>query len=174
MMIKLLNAAVMPRLSGTYSAEKLTLQQFVERIQSAEQVESYIGYLQTAELISEWTGIEIPVNRDACQVKHGDQLLIARLKYRPDVQDKGTLVAPDDFEFVLVRYSENLPPYISSIASKKEMVKKRRAEVNRLRAKGLTAAKISEQLNVSEGTIFRDLTALGLPGLKKRGIKNES
>ena len=104
-MAKLLNSAMMPNLNGTYDIRQLTHQQFVDRVMQADPLESFIGYPQTAELIEQWTGRTVPVNRESCTLEQGDQILIIRLKYRPEVFDKGKLINPEDFEFASVRFN---------------------------------------------------------------------
>ena len=107
--MKLLNSAMMPNLKGHYSVREIGLKEFCEHIQYETDrgtLESYIGYPQSCALIREWTGIQVELNRESVTLEDGDSMLIMRLKYRPDIKDKGTLVDPNDFEFAFVCYQE--------------------------------------------------------------------
>lgn len=108
MTYRLLNSAMMPA-PGTYTMRRITPEEFAQTVLAAHgknQLVSYIGYSQTAALISRMSGIEIPVNRDATPVENGDFLLIAKLAYRPaDPKTKGEPVK-EDFEFYLATYNE--------------------------------------------------------------------
>ena len=103
----LLNAAVMPSLDGVYVTKPLTHSDFCSEIENAagtENLHSYIGYPQNVQLIKDWTGVEVALNREKAEVQDGDYLIVMRLKDRQDVEDKGTLVHPEDFEYALVTY----------------------------------------------------------------------
>ena len=108
--VLLLNSAMMPVLSGTYRVEGLTRKGFVTAVRSAHAdglLESYIGYEQTANLISEWTDIDIPLNRSKTSVIDGQTMLVMRLKYRPNAETKGALVQASNFEFARITYTES-------------------------------------------------------------------
>ena len=101
-MNKLINSAMMPNLSASYHCRPLTASEFAEALRS-EPFESYVGYPETARILSELAGIEIPLNRAQTVVEPGDKLLIARLKYRlADPGQKGqTRHTSEDFEFAI-------------------------------------------------------------------------
>ena len=101
----------MPELSGSYIVEELTRSRFVKAVREAHAdgiLESYIGYEQTAELISEWTGLDIPLNRSRANIRDLDYMLVMRLKYRPDADAKGGLIQPANFEFARIFYTSIL------------------------------------------------------------------
>jgi hypothetical protein len=104
---KLLNSAMMPA-PGIYKAESIAKDEFVHLVQQAHaegSLESYIGYPQNVELIKQWTGVEVPLNRAQTTVEDGDVLLVMRLKYRVgNPAMKGAKVDARDFEFMRVGY----------------------------------------------------------------------
>jgi len=101
-MNKLLNSAMAPRLDLRYDFEPVTAQQFAH-ILRAEKFESFIGYPETARILEELAGVNIPVSRNQTTVEPGDKLLIARLKYRmASSSQKGqTKHSITDFEFAI-------------------------------------------------------------------------
>ena len=107
-MIRLVNAAVMPR-SGVYISRAITAREYAEIVrrayESGEMV-SYIGYPETARILEDLTGVPIPVSRDSTPVVDGDLLLVARLTYRvANPAAKGRVQASlDDYEFFAVEY----------------------------------------------------------------------
>lgn len=101
-MIILMNSAMM-LIDGTYKRETITHDEFVAAIKDAEGVKSYIGYEQNVQLIKNWTGVEIECNREMIDAINAP-IYIMSLKYRPDVLDKGSLVDPDDFQYLRVQY----------------------------------------------------------------------
>lgn len=106
----LLNSAMMPAAEGRYQSNEVTAKQFAAEVNRAnrdDQLVSYIGYPETAELLSELCNCEIPVSRDQTEIRDGDVLLVAKLKYRVNPTQKGT-VKPGikDFEFRVVHYSK--------------------------------------------------------------------
>ena len=110
-MVRLLNAAVMPR-EGIYVSRAITLREYAEMVRHAHQsgeMVSYIGYPETALLVEDLTGVPIPVCRDSTPVEDGDILLVARLKYRvPNPRDKGRMhTGIDDYEFFRIAYYEH-------------------------------------------------------------------
>jgi len=80
-MNKLLNSAMAPRLDLRYDFEPLSAEHFA-RILRTEKFESFIGYPETARILEELAGVNIPVSRNQTTVEPGDKLLVARLKYR--------------------------------------------------------------------------------------------
>ena len=106
--VLLVNSAMMPALTGSYIAEELTKDEFVKAVQEAEAdgiLESYIGYDQTAEQVSKWTGMDIPINRTRAEINDLDIMLVIRLKFRPGLNTKGLKIDPADFEFARVYYT---------------------------------------------------------------------
>lgn len=108
MTTRLLNSAIMPA-PGTYRLEPVTREAFAARVRHAARagtLVSYIGYEQTAAMISRLAGVSIAVTREATTVESGDELLICRLRYRvADVSTKGRPVDENDFEFFVCGYT---------------------------------------------------------------------
>lgn len=106
--MKLMNSAMMPH-SGQYMCEEISHQAFcqiVKKNASQGVLESYIGYPQNADLIKEWTGVVVPVNRETTTFKDKEQALVMKLGYRVDPQKKGVhQPEPQDFRFYLISYS---------------------------------------------------------------------
>lgn len=103
-MNKLLNSAMMPSLDFDYlrAPGRVTAQEFAQILRSAP-FESFIGYPETARILSDLSGVEIPISRAQTTVEPGDKLLFARLKYRlADPAQKGqTRHTVEDFEFAV-------------------------------------------------------------------------
>lgn len=109
MMIRLLNAAVMPR-PGRYVMTALTADQFRDRLLDAVQsgrVVSYIGYDATADVIQDLTGWRPPISRESTELADGDEMLVCRLKYRVanPAMKKHQSPTVGDMEFFSVIYS---------------------------------------------------------------------
>jgi len=110
-MVRLLNAAVMPR-EGIYISRAITAREYAEAVRAANAagaLVSYIGYPETARLIEDLTGVPIQVSRDSTPVEDGDVLLVARLQYRvahPSLKGR-MLTSLDDYEFFRVEYHEH-------------------------------------------------------------------
>jgi hypothetical protein len=108
-----MNSAMMPQ-EGLYALERISKKLFcaiLEKAYQNQQLVSYIGYEQNVELIEKWCNIRLPVNRaQIAALKHGDVLLIMKLKYRlQDVKLKGMQVDEEDFEFFqAIYYNDNL------------------------------------------------------------------
>lgn len=106
----LLNAAMMPAADGTYTSIEVTAYEFAKLARHAnkrQKLVSYIGYKQTAEILSELCGFEIVESRKETKIEDGDILLIARIRYRlarrPSADAKPKL---DELEFRIVHFSE--------------------------------------------------------------------
>ena len=102
-MILLLNAAVMPD-EGVYTLKQITETTFTKALQDAAasgNLQSYIGYPETAQLIEQITGIEIEVSREQAALTLGDIMLIVKLRQRvANPADKETFqLSIEDFEF---------------------------------------------------------------------------
>jgi len=102
-MVKLVNSAVMPEADGIYESKSLDMFEFAHEVLNAvadDSFESYIGYAETADLLSELTSCVIEVNRTQATLNDGDVLLVAKLNFRPSPGDKGEVKPTvDDFEF---------------------------------------------------------------------------
>jgi hypothetical protein len=92
---------------GRYDYAGLTAEQFASAVRDAHicgTLVSYVGYQQTADMISRLAGVPIPVSREQTDLQDGDILLIARLRYRmQNPATKGDLV-PEDFSFGVAEY----------------------------------------------------------------------
>lgn len=102
-MILLLNSAVMPT-EGSYTLKRISQFTFRTNLQEAAatgNLQSYIGYPETARLIEQITGIEIEVSRKQATLTSGDKMLIVKLRQRVDnPADKDTFqLSIGDFEF---------------------------------------------------------------------------
>lgn len=101
--ILLMNSAMMPA-PGKYELARLSKDEFCRGVKQAGNLHSYIGYPQNAELIEQWTGVTITVNRGQTDIRPGETMLIMKLKYRADNGTKGKPVDDDDFEFFACTY----------------------------------------------------------------------
>ena len=109
--IKLLNTAMMPSADGVYRSKALSFQEFGGIVRHAfysGQLESYIGYPETAAMLEDALEIPVLVNRSETVITDGDFLMIAKLKYRVgDPKMKGNLTPTlSDFEFRSVEFKE--------------------------------------------------------------------
>ena len=102
---KLLNSAMMPQ-AGTYEMKKIPFEEFKKIISDKNvKIDSYIGYPQNVQLIKDWTGREIELNRKQAEVFDGDEMLVMKLKYRvANPSEKGKEVDESDFEFFRIKY----------------------------------------------------------------------
>ena len=83
-MILLFNSAVMPT-EGIYTLKRISQGTFRTTLQEAAatgNLQSYIGYPETARLIEQMTGIEIEVTREQAPLGSGDIMLIVKLRQR--------------------------------------------------------------------------------------------
>ena len=106
----LLNSAMMPSANYIYHIEKLEQKQFVELLNIyKDQIESYIGYPQTAEYLTKISGIEIEVARRETKLTEIEGLmLIIKLSYRiGNTKDKGKEVDESRFLFYKVNYYQS-------------------------------------------------------------------
>ena len=103
-MIKLMNSAMMPQ-PGKYELVRLSRDQFVGILRDSGQVDSYVGYPQTAEFVERISGVSVAVSRRQTTLEDGDRVLVIRLAYRPqDATIKGAPVDEADYEFFMFRY----------------------------------------------------------------------
>ena len=111
MRLLIMNSAVILK-DGMYSAKTLTVDEAREVVQDAlkngREILSFVGYPETAELLSKLLGIEVAVNREETQYKEGDVILVGKLRYRvKNPSEKGSIKpTADDMVFMLVRYAE--------------------------------------------------------------------
>ena len=102
----LLNAAMLPSV-GSFEFRAISADNMKSRYEELTQlgwsVESYIGYPQTAEILSDVLGDAVPVRREKCEMDKGDIALIIKLRYR--IQDPAEKAGrqhgcrAEDFEF---------------------------------------------------------------------------
>ena len=104
-MLLLLNSAVMPT-EGVYTLKRISKSKFQELLQDAAATgdfQSYIGYLETARLLEQLTGVEIEVSREQAQLKTGDVMLIVKLRHRIQNLSNISTYQPslDDLDFFI-------------------------------------------------------------------------
>lgn len=102
-MVHLMNTAMMPR-EGGYNLVRINKDEFRLRVIDAHnhnQLKSHVGYVETAKLIEDLTGVRIDISREKTIVEEGDSMLICKLEKRlENPADKGKLNPTlDDFEF---------------------------------------------------------------------------
>lgn len=102
-MVLLLNSAVMPT-EGVYTLKRIsktTFRTILREAAATGNLQSYIGYPETARLIEQLTGIEVEVSREQAELAPRDSMLIVKLRHRiEDPASKETLgFSMDDFEF---------------------------------------------------------------------------
>lgn len=102
-MILLLNATVMPT-EGFYTLRQISQAKFRSVLREAaasDNFRSYIGYPETARLLTDLTDVEIEVSREQATLAVGDIMLIVKLRHRvADPSTKITLEPTiEDFEF---------------------------------------------------------------------------
>lgn len=107
-MLKLMNSAMMP-VPGNYIARRITPDEakkiFFEHASSGWQ--SYVGYAQTAQVMSSVLGVDIPVNRGETLFENGDIAIVCKLAYRvSDPANKGAEVPEDAFEWWYIEYKK--------------------------------------------------------------------
>jgi len=103
-----MNSAMMPQ-EGTYT-QKIVLKgefkrEFLKFVNFG--FESYIGYPETARILSEFLGQPVPVSRKETKLADGDIILVARLEYRlqnPHEKAENRSKTIDDFIFSIVYY----------------------------------------------------------------------
>jgi hypothetical protein len=107
----LLNSAMMPD-EGLYILQRVSREFFAELVADANrrgELQSYVGYAETAQHIEKISGVPIPVNRAATQLPDQALLAVCKLKYRvSDPAMKGQLQPnEDDYEYYLATYDRN-------------------------------------------------------------------
>ena len=97
----ILNSAVVTK-EGTYTYRLLDSKEAgVWIAQNYDQLKSYVGYPATQDFIRRKFGVEVPLSREAMDMKFGDQALVVRLKYRVQNPTTKADVAPSDDDFEL-------------------------------------------------------------------------
>jgi len=111
MEVVLLNSSMMPS-EGLYILRRVSREFFAELIADAHrrgELQSYVGYAETAQHIEKISGVPIPVNRAATQLPDQALLAICKLKYR--VSDPGTKgkIQPgdEDYEYLIATHDRN-------------------------------------------------------------------
>jgi hypothetical protein len=107
----LLNSAMMPD-EGLYVLRRVSRELFGELVADAHRcsnLQSYIGYPETAQHIEKISGVPIPVNRAATQLPDQALLAVCKLKYRvSDPTIKGQFRPGDeDYEYFVATYDRN-------------------------------------------------------------------
>jgi len=107
----LLNSAMMPD-EGLYILRRVSREFFGELVADAHRrsnLQSYIGYPETAQHIEKISGVPISVNRSATQLPDQCLIAICKLKYRvADPGAKGKLQPEeDDYEYFIATYDRN-------------------------------------------------------------------
>ena len=107
----LLNSAMMPD-EGVYILRRVSREFFGELVADAYrrgELQSFIGYAETAQHIQSISGVPIPVNRAATQLPDQALIAICKLKYRVgDPAMKGQLQPnEDDYEYYVATFDRN-------------------------------------------------------------------
>ena len=107
----LLNSAMMPD-EGLYILRRVSREFFGELIANAHrrgELQSFVGYPETAQHIEKISGVPISVNRSATQLPDQCLIAICKLKYRvADPGAKGKLQPEeDDYEYFIATYDRN-------------------------------------------------------------------
>ena len=94
MAVILLNSSMMPS-EGLYILRRVSREFFAELIADAHrrgELQSYVGYAETAQHIEKISGVPIPVNRASTQLPDQALIAVCKLKYRmADPSTKGKL-----------------------------------------------------------------------------------
>ena len=107
----LLNSAMMPD-EGIYILRRVSREFFAELVADAHRrgnLQSYIGYSETAQHVQSISGVPIQVNRAATQLPDQALIAVCKLKYRvSDPAMKGQLQPnEDDYEYYVATYDRN-------------------------------------------------------------------
>jgi len=107
----LLNSAMMPD-EGVYILRRVSREFFGELVADAYrrgELQSFVGYAETAQHIERIARVPIPVNRAATQLPDQALIAVCKLKYR--VSDPGTKgkIQPgdEDYEYFVAIYDRN-------------------------------------------------------------------
>ena len=110
-MIHLMNSAMMPE-EGVYYCKKVSSEKirdlFLIRCgQKREPYKSYIGYPNSAAVLSELLGVEIPLSRERTVLEDGETAFAMRLRYRVAPASKAMNKHGEkleDYDFFVIRY----------------------------------------------------------------------
>jgi len=107
----LLNSAMMPD-EGVYILRRVSREFFAELVADANrrgELQSYVGYAETAQHIEKISGVPIPVNRASTQLPEQAVIAICKLKYRvSDPAMKGQLQPnEEDYEYYVATFDRN-------------------------------------------------------------------
>jgi len=107
----LLNSAMMPD-EGLYILQRVNREFFAELIADAHRrgnLQSYIGYSETAQHVQSISGVPIQVNRAATQLPDQALIAVCKLKYRvSDPAMKGQLQPnEEDYEYYVATFDRN-------------------------------------------------------------------
>jgi len=107
----LLNSAMMPD-EGIYILRRVSREFFAELVADAHRrgnLQSYIGYSETAQHVQSISGVPIQVNRAATQLPDQALIAVCKLKYRvSDPAMKGQLQPnEDDYEYYVATFDRN-------------------------------------------------------------------
>ena len=81
---------------GFFSYEKTTLENVKETISGAgDNILSAIGHQSTADILTELTGIEVPVNRIMYEQEKNDLAIVFKLRGRPE---EGKILSREEIE----------------------------------------------------------------------------
>lgn len=97
--MKLVNFAIMPN-EGQYKLREISKEEFVKIVQK-NNVESYISFRSTAELLEKLTNKKIDVTKERCYFDESQDYLIVVLKNPVKFRKKLTA---DDFVFYYCEY----------------------------------------------------------------------
>ena len=115
-MLHIMNSAMMPQ-DGEYTMRRIDAAEAKEMFvlhnkpgrttPGRPEWKSYIGYQQTAAILSALVGVKIPVSREQTIFENGDEALVIKLRYRVNPREKnggvhGQTLA--DYEFCFVTY----------------------------------------------------------------------
>ena len=111
----LLNSAMMPD-EGVYILRRVSREFFAELIADAHrrgELQSYVGYAETAQHIERIARVPIPINRAATQLPDQALLAVCKLKYRvSDPTIKGQFRPGDEDEYFVATYDRNSSRWI--------------------------------------------------------------
>ena len=107
-MLHLMNSAMMPQ-PGKYTCREVTADEFQEEFRAKNgEWKSYIGYPQTAKILSDILRIGVPVSRKETKLVSGDTIFAIKLRYRilsPQEKTAGTHGNDvKDYQFFVIGY----------------------------------------------------------------------
>lgn len=113
-MLKIMNSAMMP-VDGVYVRRKIDKAEFRRIFEKhSYNYKSYIGYPNACKIASNLIGQNIALCRDETDIKTGDTILVLKLRYRVNPQEKSGPNARkhgesiEDYDFFQVDYYPSL------------------------------------------------------------------